>query len=99
AENRGVGERYKAQTKNDRWDHYIEKVGTMWADRLKESAEEEQVLADSIAVDLDELPEEIARKVIRTREEDLTLADARVFMPGRQPLDVPLLRIRLALVV
>lgn len=96
AENARWGQRAKAATGREGWDEFSEKVGTMWTDELKKTEEEQRMLIEHMAVDLDELPEEVARKVIRAREEDLTLADAKVFPPGAAPFDVPLVRIRLA---
>lgn len=96
AENVRWGERAKSATGREGWDEYSQKVATMWADRLKTAEEEESVLVEHMTVDLDELPEEVARKVIRAREQDLTLADAKVFPQGAAPFEVPLLRIQLA---
>lgn len=75
-----------------------EQIRNLWTTAIEKQEAEERELVVHTPGDIDELPEELGRKIIRGRQSALTLRDVRVFPPGSPSFEVPLLRVRLSTV-
>jgi hypothetical protein len=75
-----------------------ERIRNLWTTAIEKQEADEWELVSHTSGDIDELPEELGRKIIRGQQSTLTLEDVRVFPPGCPAFVVPLLRVRLSTV-
>jgi hypothetical protein len=96
-ENVRMAERWKA-TGAPGWDEAGEKIRGLWEKSFEEYQAERRMLVEHTTGDVDDLPEEIGRMVIRGQGMSVTLSDVHVFSPGSPGFELPFLRVRLSMV-